>query len=605
MNGDRRSQRAALRGMFSKIGSVAGVAALAVAVSVSAHERAHAQAQRAAPRAVTEGLSGSYVAGIVASARRDTKSAAQYFNDALRRDPRNRELLEQTFIADLADGDMDAAFAHAQTAANADRGNALAQLAIGVRAIRAKEYAKARAAFSRATGRGANADVTVELLKAWALVGAGDINEALKTVDRFTRSDLESYRNFFGGLIAAVGKRPQEAGKRLAAAYQAEPATLRVADAYGRWLAGQGRREEALTVFRDWTAKNPGQPFMERPIADLAAGRAVAPFVAGPAEGSAEVLYGLGAAGAGAREPLTAIVYMQLASYLSPQDDVIRVTLAEVFDQLRQPEQAAALYGAVKEGSPLRNRALIGRAAAFERLERTDEAVEALRTLLKEWPGDVEASETLGAIFRGKKRWGDAIEVYSAAVERIAAPDQTHWNLFFGRAIAYERAKLWAKAEPDFLKALDLLPPQPRNRRQRVERAQVLNYLAYSWVDMGLNIERSFEMLKQAVELAPDDGAIVDSLGWAYYRLGRYDDAVRELEKAIELRAGDSTINDHLGDAYWKVGRRREAYFKWQHALGSKPEPEDEAKLRKKLEAGLDAVEGAAVAVEPPKPNGG
>jgi len=115
----------------------------------------------------------------------------------------------------------------------------------------------------------------------------------------------------------------------------------------------------------------------------------------------------------------------------------------------------------------------------------------------------------------------------------------------------------------------------------------VLNYLGYSWVDQGLNLDKAIEMIRKAVSLRPNDGYIVDSLGWAYYRLGRYDDAVRELERAIELRPEDPVINDHLGDAYWKVGRRLESYFQWGHAKDLKPEPEDLEKIKTKLQEGL------------------
>jgi Flp pilus assembly protein TadD len=103
-----------------------------------------------------------------------------------------------------------------------------------------------------------------------------------------------------------------------------------------------------------------------------------------------------------------------------------------------------------------------------------------------------------------------------------------------------------------------------------------------------MNIDEAFTMLKRAVELMPRDGMIIDSLGWAHYRLGHYEDATRELEKAVELKPGDAVINDHLGDAYWRVGRRLEARFQWQHAKDSNPEPEDLAKILRKLERGLD-----------------
>jgi len=122
-----------------------------------------------------------------------------------------------------------------------------------------------------------------------------------------------------------------------------------------------------------------------------------------------------------------------------------------------------------------------------------------------------------------------------------------------------ERLKQWGKAEPSFNKALELYPDQP----------QVLNYLGYSWVDMGIHLDRALDMIKKAVELRPQDGYIVDSLGWAYYKLGRYDEAVVELEKAVKLRPEDPTINDHMGDAYWRVGRQLEATFQWHHAIAA------------------------------------
>lgn len=153
--------------------------------------------------------------------------------------------------------------------------------------------------------------------------------------------------------------------------------------------------------------------------------------------------------------------------------------------------------------------------------------------------------------------------------------------MFYARGICYERAGDWPPAEADFLRALELAPEQPL----------VLNYLGYSWVEQGLHLDRARDMLERAVELRPRDGFIVDSLGWVLYRLGDYEGAVEKLERAVELQADDPTINDHLGDAYWRVGRRTEARFQWQRALSFEPESvEDVRRIRRKLEAGLDAV---------------
>ena len=122
----------------------------------------------------------------------------------------------------------------------------------------------------------------------------------------------------------------------------------------------------------------------------------------------------------------------------------------------------------------------------------------------------------------------------------------------------------------------------------------MLNYLGYSWIDQGINLDEGMRMIRRAVEQRPDDGYIVDSLGWAYYRIGNYDEAVKQLERAVELKPEDPTINDHLGDAYWKIGRTLEANFQWSHARDLKPEPEDLVKIEQKLATGLPEETSAA-----------
>ena len=141
----------------------------------------------------------------------------------------------------------------------------------------------------------------------------------------------------------------------------------------------------------------------------------------------------------------------------------------------------------------------------------------------------------------------------------------------------YERAKEWPKAEDDFKKALELFPDQPL----------VLNYLGYSWVDQGVKLDEAFKMLRRAVELRPNDGYIVDSLGWAHYKLGQYNEAAQTLERAVDLKPADPVLNDHLGDAYWHVNRKVEAQFQWNHARDMNPEPEDLPGILKKIQGGL------------------
>jgi tetratricopeptide (TPR) repeat protein len=328
-------------------------------------------------------------------------------------------------------------------------------------------------------------------------------------------------------------------------------------------------------------------------LEQLESKKTLAPLVNTAQEGAAEVLYGLGSAGNQQGDELPAIVYLRLALHLNPDHALALVTLADIFERLKRVDRAIEVFNRIPENSPVRQSADIQIGLGLEQLGKGEEAVRHLEALMKDRPDDIEVITALGNVLRARKRYAEAAEVYTRAVERIGTPNRGHWTLFYFRGSAYERAKQWPKAEADLKKALELVPEGQPNGR-----SQVLNYLGYSWIDMGINIDEAFAMLKRAVEINPRDGMIIDSLGWGYYRLGRFDDAVRELEKAVELKPGDPVINDHLGDAYWKVGRRLEARFQWQHAKDSNPEPEDLEKIVKKLEKGIEEDKPAAADAE-------
>jgi Flp pilus assembly protein TadD len=260
--------------------------------------------------------------------------------------------------------------------------------------------------------------------------------------------------------------------------------------------------------------------------------------------------------------------------------------VAGILEQQKRNADANKVYESIAPGSWFHWSARLRIAANLEAMEKFDEAEAILRAMAKERADRVDALNQLGGMLRTKERFAEAVAVYDDAMKRIGKVEQRHWTLFYARGIALERSKQWPRAEGDFLKALELQPEQP----------YVLNYLGYSWIDQGVNLDRGMEMIRKAVEQRPNDGYIVDSLGWAHYRLGNYDKATEHLERAVELRPHDPTINDHLGDAYWKVGRVNEARFQWKRAQGLKPDAELAAQIEKKLKEGLTAA-----APTPPK----
>ena len=543
-------------------------------------------------------LEGNFLSAYIAGAARDTAAATVFFREAIQEDPRNQELLERGFVAFLGNGSMNEAYRAAERLALRDPSNNLAQFALGVRDLKDRRYGEARAKI--AGGRGNRPmDLTATLLTAWAYAGSKDGKRALATVDRLkSERAFNQFREYHAALIADVVGNPAEAEKRFKAAYEGERNTLQVVDAYARFLAKRGRRDEALALYKTFDDALPRHPMVRAAMETLKSGKPLPPSVTSAQEGAAELLYGLGVVGNTQGDELTAIIYLRLGLDLNPDHGLALVTLGDVYERLKQYDRANEVFAQVPKNSPLRASADITIGQNLEMLGRGAEAEGHLSRLMKERPEDVEVIIALGNVQRSRKQFAEAAETYSKAIELIGTPDRGHWILFFYRGTSYERAKQWAKGEADLKKAMELVPDTlPQGK------AQVLNYLAYSWVDQNINIDEAFKMLTRAVELAPRDGMIIDSLGWAYYRMGRYDEAVRELEKAVELKAGDPVINDHLGDAYWKVGRKLEAKFQWNHAKDSNPEHEDLVKILKKIDNGMEdakpAVEGERPAPPP------
>ncbi len=528
------------------------------------------------PFEVGESPAGNYLAALVAGAERDTLAASTYFREALRADPNNAELAERAFVASLANGNMPEAFGLAERLSRAHGSNGLANLALGVRAIEQKRWRAARN-FLANGGAGRQRDLTATLLNAWTYVGGGEIGRALPLVDKLRDEAFTVFRDYHAALILDVAGKTDEARKRFESVYNTDKNTLRLIDAYGRFLSAHGDRDGAIKVYRAFDQIVPRHPVVTAALDDLNAGRTLQPFVRTAKQGAAELLYGLGAVGGRQGDELAAMIYLRLALYLEPENGLALVTLADVYERLKQNEQAIDAYDSVPENSPLRVNADIQIGLLLETMGKKDEATKLLSDLVKEHPNDSEAQTAYGNLLRSRKEFAAAIDAYTRAIDSSKGPEKALWSLYYYRGIAYERSKNWAPAEADFRKALALYPDQPL----------VLNYLGYSWVDKNMNLDEAFKMLRRAVELRPQDGYIVDSLGWAYYKLGRYDEAMKDLERAIDLKPSDPVINDHLGDAYWRVGRKLEAQFQWNHARDLKPEPEDLEAILKKIQHGI------------------
>jgi tetratricopeptide (TPR) repeat protein len=539
---------------------------------------------------------GSYLAARHASVERDASSAAAFYRSALRTDPKNNELLDRAFISSVADGDIDEAVKLAERILTIDKSNRVARLVVGVHDLKVKKYATAQTNINQSI-RGPITDLVATLLSGWAAYGAGDAKSAVANIDKLTGPEwYPLFKDLHAGMILELSGKEKDAGTRFERAYKLDDSMLRITEAYARWMSRNKDAASATVLYEAFDKKLARHPLIQEGLRETRAGKKLPPLVDSAQAGAAEALYGIGATLTRRGGEDLALVYLQLALYLQPTHPLALLSLADLYESVKRPQMAIKVYEKVPSSSPLKRNAQIQLAVDLDSADRTDEAIKILKGVVTEDPKDLEAIMALGNIERGRKKFSDCGATYSQGVDVLpAGNDKANSVWYYYRGICEERSKQWGKAEADMKKALELQPDQPH----------VLNYLGYSWIDQGVNLDEGMKMIKRAVEQRPDDGYIVDSLGWAYYRIGNYEEAVKNLERAIDLKPEDPTINDHLGDAYWRVGRVLEAKFQWSHARDLKPEPDDLPKIEAKIANGLeDNSNPAAAQAEKKKDDG-
>ncbi len=523
---------------------------------------------------------GHYLAARHARVARDADAAARHYEIALADNPENRALIHRTFLVSLATGDHARAFALAEQLVAGDGRAGLARLVLAAREVEAGRFEPAEALLEADEAKGFAA-LLKPLMLGWVKVGFGDLaaaEAALKPLD--AREGFHGFRDYHLALMRDALGDSEGAEALLAKIDDSRGLTAQATLARGAVLAKLGKRDDAAGVYTKLLERIADHRPVKRALAKLEAGGQPDAIVVSARDGLAEAFFGAARALAQDRGRSAARMYAHLALYLRPGLDDARMLLAEILEADRRWQDAIDTYAEIREGSPYYRDSRLRIAVDLERLERLDEAVAALEAIVAKDAKDNAALVALADLLRSRERYGDAAKAYDRAMLGLDKPEKHHWSLFYARGIALERTKEWERAEADFLKALELSPDHPL----------VLNYLGYSWVEQGLNLDRAQEMIEKAVSQRPNDGYIVDSLGWVLYRRGDYPDAVRYLERAVELRPNDPVINDHLGDAYWQVGRRIEARFQWSHALDLEPEDDQVARIQEKLQRGLAAA---------------
>ena len=559
--------------------AAAALAALSACATPQAPGRAVAAGgATGAPDASVYGL---YLAGQAALDSGDTRGATDLFGRAAEKLPNAGYLKDRVFTAALMAGDIPRAASLAPSGPDIDQGEKL--LAVLARSVEALAQGQNESAYQQIVHAGdlGPGGAVVGLIKPWAAAAAGHAEASISMPsldDRLTR------------LVASIDQGMlMERSHRYAEAETAYKALLTdraglglVAAAYGPFLERRGRRQEAIALYDQILQSNPDDTEMLAARARAAA-KGSPPPQKSLREGAADAIMVLAAVELADKEQEVGLIYLRLTLRLNPNQSEAWLLVGDALNGLNDPAGARAAFAEVSPKSSHYVDARTRLAWGWQN-EDKDQALKIAQETVAQRPDSQDAKLTLADLLRSDERFEESSKLLDQVIDHEGA--HAEWRLYYMRGIALERSDRWPEAERDLQKALVLRPESP----------EVLNYLGYSWVNRGIKIPEGLAMIQKALDAQPDEGAYVDSLGWAYYRLADYKKAVPLLERAATLDAGDAEINDHLGDAYWRAGRRDEARFQWRAVLSMKPP----AEIKARAEAKLASPEGADAA--PAKP---
>lgn len=534
--------------------------------------------------------SGAYLAARIAETENDFRAAATWYAKTIIADSQNPQLLDGAILAEIGVGD----FALATDAAKMRKalgGDAsqLAEFALIADEAQREDYAALIAGAD--TGRDIG-DLANLLVAAWAKVGAGKMSEALEDFDAVTQKQGYEAFGFYHKALALASVGDFEGADEILSGKAAGPIVVmrRGVFAHAEILSQLERNADALALL-DRSFGTAPDPIVDAVRRRLQAGEPL-PFdtVTSARDGIAEVFYTISTALNGEADPVYTLLHLRVAGHLRPDHSDALLLTADVLEELGQHDLAAETYATFPADDPSYVTAEIGRAGALRSQGKSDAAIEALQALSRSHGDLLSVNFALADLLRSEERFDEAEVAYSAAIELSEATKTENWVLYFYRGICYEQSKDWEAAEADFRKALVLNGAQP----------QVLNYLGYGLVDRGEKLDEALGMIEKAVAADPEQGYIIDSLAWAYFKLGRYADALQPMEKASLLEPVDPIVTDHLGDVYWMNDRKLEARFQWRRALSFEPAEKDKARILRKLDVGLDAVMAEEGTVKPP-----
>ena len=538
-------------------------------------------------------LYGLVLAGQAASVAGQNQDAADYFARAKALDPENTQLGERAFGMALMSGNVPQAAQLASAIIKTD--SPVRGLAIVTQAVNALASDPASTGAKAASSLLASNEVTgpyrnsALLLLPLAAAAAGDWDAGLALPASEGNAAVALFAQANQALLYERAGRKADAALLYQALIAADQGGNYLTLAYGAFLERQGQRQEAKDIYQASLLGDPQNHIAREALSRLQA-RKPAPPLASIRQTAASIMLASAMASSNQRQQQASLVFAQLALRLDPKRDETILMAGELLGMNKDLDGARSMFSRIPVKSPQYVQARARLVWSLNQAGDTQEAIAMARDTVAKRPDDVLALSTLADILRVNSMFEESIITVNQVIAKKTEPS---WGDYFSRGMSLDRAGRWPEAQKDLKKALEMNPNEP----------DLQNYLGYSWIERGENLNQAMELVKRAVEARPESGAITDSLGWGYYKLGNFKLAVELLERAAQLEASDPDLNNHLGDAYWRIGRKIEAQFQWNRVLSLSPSDKLKAEVEAKLVSGLPPLEAAPLAPEaPPEP---
>ncbi len=525
-----------------------------------------------------DGVAGSYLASRAALQDANFARSAEYLQQALNKDPKNQSLIERVCVLYIMSGQIQKSLPLARQWQNNKPKSLLPSMVLFLDAAKRGRIAEADKILTGMETGGLN-KLTLPLLRAWIEAGKGNSDAAIAAIKPlFAHETAGGIILIHAALLAEYNRDFAMAAdfyNQAIARFTVTP--LRLAMNLGNIYETTQEADKAKALYDAFTKRSPNNYIFDAAYARIDKSQTAPANVRTMQDGIAQVLFDIATSFEGQAGNDLAAVYAQLSAYMQPDFEFNQLLLSEIFESFEQYDAAAAIHEKLASHPAFGWSSGLRLARDYEKMNQESKAVGVLEKMRKAHPKRIEAVTMLGDLYRNKKDYAAAIEAYSEAMAASDGDKATDWPLYYARGTAFERAGLWPQAEKDLRQALSLSPDQP----------YVLNYLAYSFVEKGENLDEALAMLKKAVQLAPGDAFIIDSLGWALYRQGNYEEAAPILQQAVEARPYDPQLIDHYGDVLWQLNDREQAMVQWNRAMSFGPEPDLKKSLDQKLREGL------------------